>query len=81
MLKKIVLTAALIAGSLPAVAYAQSTPTPMAASTGKSTLLNPQGFNNCLLTAGCVHLGNGQWYCSDPAIFAECKVDEGGGRK
>lgn len=78
MLKKFVLCAALIAGSMPAVAYAHSAPAPVAASASKSTLLRPQSFNNCLLIAGCMFTGVG-WYCPDPQTFADCKVDDGGG--
>lgn len=77
MLKKIVLSAALLAGSLPAVAYAYSSPTPVAASRGGSSLLKPNGYEECLLIAGCFFdSGSMSWYCPDPQTYADCKVPD-----
>ena len=75
MLKKIVLTAALVAGSLPAVAFAHSTPAPIVAARGGSDLLKPTSYEPCLLIAGCMFTEQG-WWCPDPQIFADCKVPD-----
>jgi len=71
MLKKFVLTAALLAGSLPVAAVSQPTPAPLSAS--RSTV---QGFNECLTGYGCWYIEGSGWQCLDPEIMVICKVPD-----